>query len=48
MTNSIHPSKVSAYIFSVMMLLSLNLSLSAQETKKIRFPDRAFGLTGGL
>ena len=48
MNNSIHPSKVSAYIFSVMMLLSLNLSLSAQETKKIRFPDRAFGLTGGF
>ena len=48
MTNSIHPSKVSAYIFSVMMLLSLNHSLYSQESKKIRFPDRTFGLTGGF
>jgi hypothetical protein len=48
MISSIHPSKVSAYIVSVMMMLWLNQSLYSQEAKKIRFPERAFGLTTGF
>lgn len=48
MTNSIHRSKASAYIFSITMLLCLNHALLAQEAKKIKFPERAFGLTTGF
>jgi len=48
MTKPIHPLKVSAFIYAVMLLLCLNHSLSAQEAKKIRFPERAFGLTTGF
>jgi hypothetical protein len=48
MTKPIHPLKVSAFIYAVMLLLCLNHSLSAQEAKKIRFPERAFGFTTGF
>ena len=48
MNKPIHPLKVSAFIYAIMLLLCLNHSLTAQEAKKIRFPERAFGLTTGL
>ena len=48
MTSTIHPLKVSAFIYTVIMLFCLHHSLCAQEAKKIRFPERAFGLTAGL
>jgi hypothetical protein len=48
MTRSIYPSKVSAFRYTVMLLFCINHSLSAQEAKKMRFPERAFGLTTGF
>lgn len=48
MTSTIHPLKVSAFMYTVIMLFCLHHSLCAQEAKKIRFPERAFGLTAGL
>ena len=48
MTSTIHPLKVSAFMYTVILLFCLHHSLSAQEAKKIRFPERAFGLTAGL
>jgi hypothetical protein len=35
-------------MYTVILLFCLHHSLSAQEAKKIRFPERAFGLTAGL
>ena len=48
MTRSIYPSKVSAFMYTVILLFCINHSLSAQEAKKVRFPERAFGLTTGF
>jgi len=48
MTSTIHPLKVSAFMYTVIMLFCLHHSLCAQEAKKIRFSERAFGLTAGL
>ena len=48
MTRTIHLLKVSAFMYTVILLFCLNHSLSAQEAKKIRFPERVFGLTTGF